>query len=493
MRVGVVSPEQVDYLKLSGYWILASLIFRACLALLMPLGTDEAYALAVGRSFSLSFFDHPPIGFWSPAIMEYLFNSNEFFLRLPNLIIGSLAQMTLFRIGVLLGGNKVGYYTVVIAVLSPLSYLGGLLIIPDTYLFLGLLLAFLVLLKLIDNPELPMIWWVLGGCAFAIALASKYQAGLVVLAVLVWLLISSKYRVWLSTFSFWLAVCIAFLGVLPMLFWNFENDWASFQFHSSRAGSGLNLSNFLTMFLAQGFYLYPVFLWYGFKSFFYKQFWLDDKSRILLIGAVIPILFFNVIYWFSSSSLPHWTMPGWLLLLPLISVLISQLDPKVIKSVIILPSLAIHVLVFLFVLHLQTGLVTIFHKEPPAWDNTVPLVPSSLLTDEFEEYKASSVGKVIVAENWMEAGRLAHLFGPNVTVNVLGQKKNHFRYLPGNDYSGEVDFIKITSLKSRSSDNEDALDLARQYDPYAVLEESLILKRGSRDYFRLLIIKMKLP
>lgn len=493
MSVGGVSLEKVNYLKLSSYWILASLIFRAFLAFLMPLGTDEAYALAVGRSFSLSFFDHPPIGFWSPAIMEYLFNANEFTLRLPNLLIGSLAQVTLFRIGVLLGGNKLGYYTVVIAVLSPLSYLGGLLIIPDTYIFLGLLLAFLVLLRLIDNPELSLIWWVLGGCAFAITLASKYQGGLVVLAVLVWLLFSSEYRVWLSKFSFWLAVSIAFLGLLPMLFWNMENDWASFQFHSSRAGSGLNVSNFLIMFLAQGFYLYPVFLWYGLRSIFHKQFWLDDKIRIFLIGALTPILFFNIIYLFSTSSLPHWTMPGWLLLLPLISVFISQLDPKVFKFVILLPSLTIHALIFLFVLHLQTGLLTSLHDELPEWDNTVPLIPSSTLTDEFEEYKASSVGKVIVAENWMEAGRLAHLLGPSVTVNVLDQKKNHFRYLPSNDYSGEVDFIKITSMNSRGSEIHDAIELARMFDPDAVLKESLILKRGSRDYFRLMIIKMKLP
>lgn len=493
MTLGVISPKEVSYIKLSGYWILASLIFRALLAVLMPLGTDEAYALAVGRSFSLSFFDHPPIGFWSPAIMEYLLNANEFSLRLPNLIVGSLTQIIIFKLGALLGGSKVGYYSVVVAVLSPLTYLSGLLIIPDTYLFFGLLLAFLLLFKLIDNPELPLFWWVIGGGAFAIALASKYQAGLVVVSVLVWLLFSSNYRVWLSKFSFWLAVSVAFLGLLPVLFWNMDNEWASFNFHSSRAGNGWNLNNFVAMFVAQSFYLYPVFMWYGIKSFFHKPFWLDNKSRLLLIGALTPILFFNLIYWISSSSLPHWTMPGWLLLLPLISVYISQLDPKVFKSIILVPSLIIHALILLFVLHLKVGLLTSNLEEVPSWDNTVPLISSSSLTDEFEEYKVSVTGKVVFAENWMEAGRLAHLLGPSVSINVLDEKKNHFGYLHHKAYSGEVDFIKITSLNSNSGDFEGALELARNYDSAAVMKESLILKRGSRDYFRLLIIKMNLP
>lgn len=489
----LVSPKEVDYLKLTGYWILASLIFRTLLAWFMPLGTDEAYALAVGRSFSVSFFDHPPIGFWSPAIMEYLLNSNELSLRLPNLIIGSLAQLIIFRIGTLIGGVKVGYYSVVVTVLSPLTYLGGLLIIPDTFLYFGLLLAFLLLQKLIDNPEAPLYVWVFGGCAFAMALASKYQAGLVVLSVLIWLLFSSEYRVWFSKFSFWLAVSVAFLGLLPMLFWNMENEWASLQFHSSRAGSGINLNNFATMLVAQGFYLYPVFLWYGVKSFFQKGFWLDNKSRLLLIGALTPIVFFNVIYSFSSASLPHWTMPGWLLLIPLISVFISQLDPKVFKAVILVPSMIIHALVLLFVIHLQTGLLTSNLEESPAWDNTVPLIPSSSLTKEFEEFKVSLGGKVIVAENWMEAGRLAHLFGPSFSIYVIGEKKNHFRYLQSQDSLDDVYFIKITQLNDYVGDYENAIKLAKKFDSSAFLKKKLILKRGARDYFRLFVIKMNLP
>ncbi|MFN7003809.1 MAG: hypothetical protein ACK4NW_10310, partial [Roseinatronobacter sp.] len=49
------------------WWIIGgALLWRGVLAALMPLGTDEAYALAVGRGFDLSFFDHPPLGFWAP-------------------------------------------------------------------------------------------------------------------------------------------------------------------------------------------------------------------------------------------------------------------------------------------------------------------------------------------------------------------------------------------------------------------------------------------
>ena len=41
----------------------AFLILRIGLAAVIPLSIDEAYAVVVSRSHSLSYFDHPPLGF----------------------------------------------------------------------------------------------------------------------------------------------------------------------------------------------------------------------------------------------------------------------------------------------------------------------------------------------------------------------------------------------------------------------------------------------
>ena len=74
-------------------WVLvASFVARVFFAAVMPLGTDETYALAVGRSFSISFFDHPPLGFWAPAVMERIWPlSAPIWFRVPELVFGTVA------------------------------------------------------------------------------------------------------------------------------------------------------------------------------------------------------------------------------------------------------------------------------------------------------------------------------------------------------------------------------------------------------------------
>ena len=47
------------------------------------------------------------------------------------------------------------------------------------------------------------------------------------------------------------------IGILPTLVWNYQNGWISFQFHGSRQGFNLNLSNFLIMLFASFLYVLP--------------------------------------------------------------------------------------------------------------------------------------------------------------------------------------------------------------------------------------------
>ena len=48
-------------------------LIKVFLATYIPLINDEAYAIAVSKQFSLSFFDHPPLGFFSSQIFPKIF------------------------------------------------------------------------------------------------------------------------------------------------------------------------------------------------------------------------------------------------------------------------------------------------------------------------------------------------------------------------------------------------------------------------------------
>ncbi len=55
-------------------WVILALAaaLRLAIGAYAPLGVDEAYATAIAREFSWSFFDHPPLGFWAPIAMARL-------------------------------------------------------------------------------------------------------------------------------------------------------------------------------------------------------------------------------------------------------------------------------------------------------------------------------------------------------------------------------------------------------------------------------------
>lgn len=44
--------------------ILAATILRVLLSIMLGLGVDESYMVAAGRERQLSYFDHPPLGWW---------------------------------------------------------------------------------------------------------------------------------------------------------------------------------------------------------------------------------------------------------------------------------------------------------------------------------------------------------------------------------------------------------------------------------------------
>ena len=73
---------------------------KILLAIYLPLLNDEAYAISVSKEFSKSFFDHPPIGFWSSQIFVGIFGlESKFFFRLPFLIYGLFTTLFLFELG----------------------------------------------------------------------------------------------------------------------------------------------------------------------------------------------------------------------------------------------------------------------------------------------------------------------------------------------------------------------------------------------------------
>ncbi|PWG16425.1 ArnT family glycosyltransferase [Salibaculum griseiflavum] len=475
-------------------WILAlSLLWRVFFAAVLPLGTDEAYALAVGRSYSISFYDHPPLGFWAPALAEDVLGAaGPLGYRIPNLALGTLAVWFLYLSGRRLGGEKAGLWTALLAALAPFMALSGVMILPDAPLYAGMTGALYALIRLAQG-ETDRFWlWVFGGLCLAVALASKYQAGLLPISLLIWIAVTRSAWGWLARPGFWLAVGLAMLGLLPVLLWNIGNGWASFAFHGGRAGGGVNPANFALMVLAQALYLLPVILVWGVGRLMSRDLWRDPVVRLLILIALGPIVMFNAIYLFSGGTLPHWSMPGWMVLLPLMGVWLAQGAGTAAGRWLIGIAVPIHLLLAGIALHVQTGFLTAASDPLPEWDNSVPLIPMAETRAAMAASGHLNGADLLAATGWTEAGHIAAALGREHPMRVIDGRAHHFAFMPGQSMGGAARLIGITRLTEAEGLALDLLETARQHDPGARLLGIVTVERGSRPYFALPVVALSL-
>ena len=130
--------------------IISIFILKLILALYLPLINDEAYTIAVSKSMSLSFYDHPPITFWLPVLMNEVFGTNSIFIyRLPFLLIGLITTLMIYLLGKEFGGREIGIGSALLYNIAPFFFLsGGIFIVPDGPLNLGIATTTYCILKL---------------------------------------------------------------------------------------------------------------------------------------------------------------------------------------------------------------------------------------------------------------------------------------------------------------------------------------------------------
>jgi hypothetical protein len=300
----------------------------------------------------------------------------------------------------------------------------------------------------------------------AIALASKYQAGLLPIALLVWMVSSQIGRAWFLRPGFYVALGLSVLGLLPVILWNMGHDWASFAFHTGRAGGGFAPLNFALMALGQMIYLLPPILVWSVMVLIDPSLWRDPMRRMVMILALGPIVLFNAIYLNSQNSLAHWTMAGWIMVLPLVAERITDRARRWLIGF-ALPTYGAALIV---AVQLATGFLPIQIPE---------LIPMRATFQAVQKSGVLQGADFIAASNWIEAGHIAAALGPNPPMRVLSDP-HHFAYMQA--AKGQGIFLSMGTA-------DQALALAKTYDPNATALPEIQI--GGR--FALIPVQINLP
>jgi len=233
--MGIERPVAVLLAAILGLGLL-----RAGLAAMIGLTEDEAYYRLWALAPAMGYLDHPPMVGWMIALGRWVGGDTPFGIRFPAILVSLLGPLLLWRTAFILFGPIAARRAVWIALAMPLLAVGGVIITPDTpsVLFWGLAGWALAELHTSRNAN----WWLVVGAFAGLGLASKYSNLFVGASILLWLSLSRANRAWLRCWQLWAGGLIAALVALPVLWWNYQHDWASFAKQFGRVGQGQGLT-----------------------------------------------------------------------------------------------------------------------------------------------------------------------------------------------------------------------------------------------------------
>lgn len=214
------------------WWI--SLFIKLLIAAGLPLSADEAYYWVWSHFPQLSYFDHPPFVAWLFKVGSLL---PDHFVRWPGLILFQLGFLFWFQIlkSKLNESEVLSWF--MLCLLCPLLGLGSILVLPDGPLFFFFSASLYFFFQAYKNPK--FYFFAAFGASLGLGFLSKY---LIVIPAFLLALYKFNHRKETNIKIKDLLTIILF-GLLlssPVLIWNWENGFKSFQFqlqHGLAAGS----------------------------------------------------------------------------------------------------------------------------------------------------------------------------------------------------------------------------------------------------------------
>jgi len=483
----------------------ALLVARLALSGLIPLTVDESYAIAASRWHSLSYFDHPPLGFALGRMMADLFGTeSRIIVRMPYVILGTLSAVLLFDITRRVYGEIAGFWAAAWYSIAPFFFIAaGHFVLPDGPLNFGLLLCVWALTPdvFLEDGEIALWRWLLAGAALGLALLSKYQAVLFAAAAFVFLVTTPAGRKNLARLGPWAAIALASLGAVPILVWNAEHHWASFAFQSGRAltdgGRLFHPGNLIVTLAGQAAYVWPT-TWLAAMFMLWRSLRraAGPADRFFGLLAFLPIAFFDIVALFTRNSLPHWPMSGFLFAFPLVgkwSAMRFQANRRRLHVDFGVAATLVSVLAVAFVIQLHTAMFTRpFFKRSPTFDMDWQSLDWTAVRQAVPA-DAFSGKAFVVAPDWAQAAKIAVALGPKVPMEVLPRDPRHFQFIHDPRLVGLCCgvFVGVTPLDRR--DKKEAFYRAALTDAHFVLGAShwAVQKIDGYPVFALFIVEVE--
>ncbi|NJK35865.1 MAG: hypothetical protein HC919_13530 [Oscillatoriales cyanobacterium SM2_2_1] len=235
-------------------WVLAAYAgLRLCFWFWAPPNPDEAYYWLWGQRGQFSYYDHPPLFAWLQGIVTAIAGQSLGGLRFLNLITNGVL---FFTYGALLrylygyGGRRCWLPLITLVLASPVFWVMLSLAWHDHLAIALTIVSGYFLLCYLDAYREwghGSFWHLTGGLvAIALATITKYNMAFFALAVLGMVASDRRLRRLLWTWPMIYGLVIGAIAWSPVLWWNFQNNWASFSFYVTRSANSGSIGMRLT-------------------------------------------------------------------------------------------------------------------------------------------------------------------------------------------------------------------------------------------------------
>ena len=292
--------------------------------------TDEAYYWMWGQHPALSYYDHPPLNAWLLGLADQIFGRSVFALRSLN-ILTTAGTVWLFRIWAKrLGGSEwegLFWRSLVIYFAAPAFGAYGTVGTSDHLLiFLTLVsghffVSYFLAVREGERGRLSDLY--LGAVFLGLCGLTKYNVVFMGLALVATIVFSGKLRRLLLNPHLYLAAILSVAIASPVLIWNAQNGFASFNYHLvGRHGPGFLRSlrfNGLVEFLATSLVALGPFLIWGMARFLATKAadpWTQSVKGLAAWTFWISTIAFSAIA-LTDEAYFWWNLPAVILMMPL--------------------------------------------------------------------------------------------------------------------------------------------------------------------------------
>lgn len=214
-------------------WKLAALF--ACLtaakliiAANLDLFWDEAYYWQAAQRLDVGYADKPFVTALLVRIGTFIAGDTRIGVRAIYLAIGAVFPAAMYLLARPVVGPRDALLAAGLSLVLPITALLGVLAFQDMPMLLFGVLAMAAFERARRTDV--MGWWLLAGSMCALGFSTHYRFVPLLLAFLVYLIMTRHGRTLWTRKGLWLAIAVTGLGLLPILIFNLKVDFASLRF-----------------------------------------------------------------------------------------------------------------------------------------------------------------------------------------------------------------------------------------------------------------------